>query len=119
MSIETIGSMNTILTKFDAKDWTNSADISVQKPFKLDDAPGIDFTDTKKSFSEMLASSIGEVNNMQQEANKAMQKLMSGENKNIAETMVLAEKADIAFRTMNQVRRKVIDAYKEIMRMQL
>ena len=33
--------------------------------------------------------------------------------------MLAVEKADIAFKTMNQVRTKVIDAYKEIMRMQV
>jgi flagellar hook-basal body complex protein FliE len=56
---------------------------------------------------------------MQVEANKAIQKLASGQTKNISETMLAVENAEIAFKTMNQVRMKVIEAYKEIMRMQM
>ena len=48
-----------------------------------------------------------------------MQKLASGESKNLHETLLAVEKADIAFRQMNQIRMKVIDAYKEIMKMQM
>jgi flagellar hook-basal body complex protein FliE len=49
----------------------------------------------------------------------AMEKLASGESKNLHETLLTVEKADIAFRTMNQIRSKVIEAYKEVMRMQI
>ncbi len=45
--------------------------------------------------------------------------LASGQTKNISETMLAVENAEIAFKTMNQVRMKVIEAYKEIMRMQM
>ena len=48
-----------------------------------------------------------------------MSKLASGKSKNIHETMLAVENAEIAFKTMNQIRMKVIDAYKEIMRMQM
>ena len=51
---------------------------------------------------------------MQTEANTAIKRLASGESKNIHETMLAVEKADIAFKTMNQIRGKIIDAYKEI-----
>ena len=63
--------------------------------------------------------SIAELNAMQTEANVAMEKLASGESQNLHETLLAVEKADIAFRTMNQVRTKVIDAYREIMKMQI
>ena len=67
----------------------------------------------------MLTTSIGEVNNLQVEANQAVQKLVTGESKNLHETMLAVEQAEIAFKTMNQIRMKVIDAYKEVMRMQI
>ena len=35
------------------------------------------------------------------------------------ETLLAVEKADIAFKAMNQIRLKVLDAYKEVMRMQV
>ena len=56
---------------------------------------------------------------MQKDADIAVQKLVTGENKNIHETLLAVEQAEIAFKTMNQIRTKVIDAYKEIMRMQV
>jgi flagellar hook-basal body complex protein FliE len=60
-----------------------------------------------------------EVNSMQVEANKAIQNLAAGKTKNIHETMLAVENAEIAFKTMNQIRMKVIEAYKEVMRMQM
>jgi flagellar hook-basal body complex protein FliE len=122
MAIETAGSVLNVLKNYNAKDWTKSAQIGTEE-FKLADVGSLSVADlegsNQKSFSDMLASSITEVNSLQGEADVAIQKLSSGQGANIHETMLAVEKADIAFRTMNQVRLKVIDAYKEIMRMQI
>jgi flagellar hook-basal body complex protein FliE len=67
----------------------------------------------------MLNESMSEVNQLQKDANTAIEKLATGKNKDISETMLMVEKADIAFKAMNQIRTKVIEAYKEIMRMQV
>ncbi len=130
MSVENIGGMNKILNSYNQTDWAKSASIkgndqqklsfnseihSPSQQLMVNDLNKID----QKSFSEMLQSSLQEVNELQVEANVAMEKLASGQTKNIHETMLAVEKADIAFRTMNQVRMKVIEAYKEIMRMQM
>ena len=37
----------------------------------------------------------------------------------LQETMIALEKADVSFRLMMQIRNKVLDAYQEIMRMQV
>ena len=127
MSIENVGNMNKMLNSFNANDWTKTAKID-QKLDQINPSPlnsELNFNNldeaagSNKSFSEILSNSMVEVNQLQEEANKAMQKLVSGQSKNIHETMLAVEKADIAFRTMNQVRLKVIEAYKEIMRMQM
>ena len=122
MSIETIGSLKQILGNYDAGKWTKSANLETKgfneldsKLFKSD----LSGADNRKSFSEMLSSSISEVNGLQQDADTAIQKLVTGESKNLHETLLAVEKADIAFKAMNQVRMKVIDAYKEVMRMQV
>lgn len=122
MPIQDIGSMNSILNKYNAKDWSKSADLSDVKALDFEgltkdlySAP----SSSKKTFAEMLTTSIGEVNNLQVEANQAVQKLVTGESKNLHETMLAVEQAEIAFKTMNQIRMKVIDAYKEVMRMQI
>lgn len=119
MSINNIKTMNDVFNLHDMKSWTKSANIEGAidpKAFSLD---GIKPTDTKMTFSEMLADQIMDVNNLQKEADKSIQKLVSGKSNNIEETMIAVERAEIAFKTMNQVRNKVIEAYKEIMRMQI
>jgi flagellar hook-basal body complex protein FliE len=119
MPIQTVGGMNQILKQIDAKDWSKSSSI---EGFNVNDFSALEVPksgSTRESFAEMLSTSIAQVNNLQVEANQAMQKLASGENKNIHETMLAVEKAEIAFKGMNQIRMKVIDAYKEVMRMQI
>lgn len=74
---------------------------------------------TGKSFGDALKESMNEVNNLQLDADKSIEALVSGENKNIHETMIAISKADLAFRMTVQVRNKVIDAYQEVMRMQV
>lgn len=73
----------------------------------------------ESSFADTLKKAINEVNDMQQVANKKAQDLAVGRTDNVAEVMIATEKADIAMRVMVQVRNKVIDAYNEIMRMQV
>lgn len=72
-----------------------------------------------KSFKDTLSDAIGKVNEMQNEADVKMQQLATGETSNISEVMIAAEKADIALKLMVSVRNKVIDAYQEIMKMQV
>lgn len=71
------------------------------------------------SFTHMLEQSMGRVNQDQLEADRAIRELVAGKSKNIHETMLAIERADISLKLMMQVRNKVIDAYKEIMRMQV
>jgi flagellar hook-basal body complex protein FliE len=45
--------------------------------------------------------------------------LIAGKSKNIHETMLAIQKADLSLKTMMQVRNKILEAYKEVMRMQV
>lgn len=72
-----------------------------------------------KSFGDTLTEAVSKVNEMQQGADIKMQQLATGENTNISEVMIAAEKADIALKLMMSVRSKMIDAYQEIMKMQV
>ena len=71
------------------------------------------------SFGETLTDAVAKVNEMQKSADTQMQKVATGESTNISEVMVAAEKADIALKLMMTVRNKVIDAYQEVMKMQV
>lgn len=79
---------------------------------KTNDAQGGSFVDT-------LKEAINNVNSLQKVADTKMQELATGRSQNIHETMIATEKADLALRLMVQVRNKVIDAYQEIMKMQV
>lgn len=70
-----------------------------------------------KGFGEMLKESLNEVNKAQLDADRSIEDLATGKNTNIHETMIAVSKADLAFRMTVQVRNKVIDAYQEVMRM--
>ena len=72
-----------------------------------------------KTFSAMLQNSLEEVNQHQHEADRAIKELVAGRSKNVHETMLAIERADMSLKLMMQVRNKVLDAYREIMRMQV
>lgn len=76
-------------------------------------------TGTQKSFADTLNEAINNVNELQKSSDKAMQNLATGRTDNVAEVMITAEKADIALKLMVQVRNKIIDAYQDIMKMQV
>ncbi len=71
------------------------------------------------TFQEVLKRSIGEVNRLQHEADASIEHVVAGRANNLHETMIAMEKADISFRLMMEVRNKLIEAYHEIMRMQV
>jgi flagellar hook-basal body complex protein FliE len=98
-------------------------DISIQNvgPSQIRETEG--FSSRKApgsgSFSQTLKESIQEINNLQFRADHAMEEIAQGKSSNLHETMILLEKADTSFRLMMQVRNKLLEAYHEIMRMQV
>ncbi len=124
MGIQNLDGVNNILNSYNSEQWVKSADFEANRPLDFNDESfkNLNFSAddiSGKSFGEFLKGSVMEINKLQEEANLAMQNLATGKSKNIHETMIAVEKAEIAFKTMNQIRTKVIDAYKEIMRMQM
>ncbi len=82
---------------------------AIQKPKKPD----------KGDFLNVLKKSVEKVNALQNQADAAINDLVLGNNKDIVQTMITMEKADISFRLMMQVRNKIVRAYEEVMRMQV
>lgn len=71
------------------------------------------------SFGDMLAKSLQKVDALQKDADAAVQKIAEGESVGVQETMVAIEKADVTFKLMMEVRQKILEAYQEIIRMQV
>lgn len=72
---------------------------------------------TDGSFAKTLSGAIDQVNQMKNEADHKVQELAEGKHVDIHQTMISMEKASVSFQLLMQTRNKVIDAYKEIMRM--
>lgn len=70
-------------------------------------------------FSDALFKAVAEVNSLHQDADKRILNVQAGRSDNLHEAIIALEKADVSFRTMLTVRNKLIEAYQEIMRMQV
>lgn len=71
------------------------------------------------SFTEVLAGALREVNRLQLEAEGANWQLVRGEVENLHQVVLATEKAELALLLTLQVRNKVLEAYQELMRMQV
>lgn len=67
------------------------------------------------SFGEMF----DQVNKAQIQADRKIEGLVTGQNKDIPGTMIAMEKADTSMKMVMAVRNKVVSAYEEMMRMQV
>lgn len=76
-------------------------------------------TSPSGDFGAVLRGAIESVSAGGAEADAMASGLASGQHSNIHETMIAMEKSGISFRLLTKVQAKVIDAYKEVMRLQL
>ena len=83
------------------------------------DAKSVVSSNHGQTFSDILRDSVDKVNQYQNQADTAIKELVAGRSKNIHETMLTVERADTSLKLMMQVRNKILDAYREIMRMQV
>lgn len=71
------------------------------------------------SFKEFLNNSIKKVNQLQQDSQKLSEMLAVGKIDNLHKVMISVEKASLALQLTIQIRNKLLDAYNELMRMQI
>ena len=67
-------------------------------------------------FGKLIKGAINRVNGLGREADRSIVDLLQGKA-DIHETMIALQKADISMRLLLTVRNKVLEAYREIMRM--
>lgn len=75
--------------------------------------------EAQADFANNLKSAIENLNNVEKVSDAKTAGLASGEVDDLHEVMIAAQKASITLETTVQIQRKVIDAYNEIMRMQV
>jgi flagellar hook-basal body complex protein FliE len=71
------------------------------------------------SFADTLRDYLQDVSDLQREADKAVVGLATGKVDNLHEVLVAMGEADVSFRLMMEIRNKLLEAYREITRMQV
>jgi len=71
------------------------------------------------SFSKLLEDNLNKVNNMQINSNEMTEQFALGNIDNVHDVTIAAQKASTALNLTVAVQNKVMDAYNEIMRMQV
>jgi flagellar hook-basal body complex protein FliE len=70
-------------------------------------------------FGELLKDAISTANELQKQSDQQIENFMTGESQDLHTTVMAMQKADLSFQMMMQVRNKLVQAYQEIMRMQM
>jgi len=71
------------------------------------------------SFATMLGRMVSDVNAQQNIATQTVNALQSGQNVPLHQAVIAMEEANVSFQLMVEVRNRLLDAYQEIMRMQV
>lgn len=85
-------------------------------------APAAMLSPAKKpadAFGSVLQDAMQKVNEFQQNAGQSVESFLSGETSDLHQTIMTGQKAELAFELFSQVRNKVVQAYQEVMRMQV
>jgi flagellar hook-basal body complex protein FliE len=75
--------------------------------------------EAQQAFSQFLKEAINKVNTEQVKSDIMTEKLAKGENIDLHQVMIASQKASISLQLALEVRNKVIEAYQEVMRMQV
>lgn len=80
---------------------------------------GVERGEAKQEFQDILRSAIDRVDSFRQQAEQSSEAFLRGENEEVHKVVFDAQRSELAFEAFVQVRNKVVNAYQEIMRMQL
>ena len=86
---------------------------------KINMRPKGEKTDPVLEFGKVLGSALGEVNDLDKESGRQLELLAAGKSENVHEVMMAVQKSKIAMDFTIAIRNKAVEAYKEIMRMQM
>ncbi len=68
------------------------------------------------NFGDTIKSYISEANNMQIQADNDVKRIIAGEEIDAHEVMTAVEKASMSFEMVMEIRNKMLEAYREIMK---
>ncbi|WP_087972912.1 flagellar hook-basal body complex protein FliE [Oceanobacillus rekensis] len=91
----------------------------ILEPTSLNSKSAVTPGEAQATFADSLKGAIENLNEIQMESDSKTEALATGNIDDLHDVMITAQKASITLETTVQVQKKVIDAYNEIMRMQV
>ena len=91
----------------------------ISQAFPVDKLKTVKPTGDAAGAGKFVGELVNKVNDLQVKADSAIQQLATGEAKNLQEVMLAVEKSGVSFQFLTQVRNKALEAYQEVMRMQV
>ncbi len=76
-------------------------------------------TGEQPGFMDYLKEALGTVDNLQKDAASSAERLALGDESYLHNTIIAYEKANLALQLTLEVRNRVLEAYQEIMRLQM
>ena len=70
-------------------------------------------------FPQIFADAVGGVERLRQAANRSVEAFLAGEGEELHQTVLATQRAELAFELFLEMRNKIVQAYQEIMRMQI
>ena len=89
------------------------------KPVDEKSRPGQPSRVEKPSFKKVMNDLVKDVDQLHKAAEETTEKLVTGELEDVHQVVVAMEEAQTSFRLMMEIRNKMVEAYKEIMKMQV
>lgn len=71
------------------------------------------------SFGDLVKNAVRQLNQVQADADAAALQIATGQGGDLHNALITVEEASLAFQLALQVRNKMIEAYQEVMRMQV
>ncbi len=81
--------------------------------------PGLERDHPVEDFADLLSDSLNEVSEMEREAEDLSEQFALGEIDDVHRVTVATEKARLALQLTTEVQNRVVEAYDDIMRMQI
>lgn len=96
-----------------------TAPITSISGISLPAAPSLETRGPAGAFQEVFASAVRNVEINGQTAAASVEQFLSGEGGELHTTILATQRAELSFELFLQMRNKVVNAYQEIMRMQV
>lgn len=72
-----------------------------------------------EGFAAALRQAVERVNDLQHQSGAEIERFLTGETEDLHKTILTVQKSELAFEMLLEVRNKVVQAYQEIMRIQV